>query len=365
MRRTVVCFGVSLLFAVISAAMREGDALVVAIASVEMSANTNRESPEASIVALGKRLFFDVRLSADGKISCATCHRPEMAFTDALPVARGVAGRFGTRNTPSVLNVAFAKTLFWDGRRTRLEQQVTDPFFNTVEHDLPDAQALLASLEQDADLLEEFHRAFGIPDRGEVTLDHVAQALATYLRTLRSEDSPFDLYYFGKHASALSDSAKLGLELFQGRAQCASCHTIAADVALFTDDDFHSLGVGMQDIEARLPELAKSAYHLDARALDKAVLSNRELATLGRFLVTKRPSDIGKFKTPSLRNVAVTAPYMHDGSVTSLEEAIQREVYYRGLAGGSPIVLTVDEKAALLDFLRALTDREYTRRDNQ
>ena len=157
----------------------------------------------------------------------------------------------------------------------------------------------------------------------------------------------------------MSETAKRGLELFRGRAQCASCHTIGTKEALFTDHDFHSLGVGMPAIEARLPELARRAHGLERRDLDQAVLSQADLAALGRFLVTKRPADIGKFKTPSLRNVAVTGPYMHDGSVPTLEEALEHEVYYRGFASGEPLALTADEKAALLAFLSALTDRQY------
>lgn len=308
--------------------------------------------PEQAKVELGKRLFFDARLSADRRVSCASCHRPELAFTDGLPVAKGAGGRAGTRNTPSLLNAGYSRSFFWEGRRQTLESQVTDPFFSPVEHGLRDPVELLASIGNDPGYRKQFSRAFP-GDR--ITIAEVSAAIAAYVRSLDSGNSPFDRYDYGGDKGALSASALRGLELFRGSAGCAECHVVGEGHALFTDHRFHSLGVGLPAVAQTLPELAKRARALDRDALGQGVATDPEMAALGRFLVTGDPADIGRFKTPSLRNVALTAPYMHDGSVGTLEEAVEREIYYRGLSKGRPLILTTEEKANLVEFLRSLT----------
>lgn len=313
----------------------------------------NDDAQRAARVTLGSQIFFDTRLSGDGTISCATCHQPKKAFTDGRAVARGIQGRTGTRNTPSLWNVSFMTSLFWDGRRTTLEQQARDPLVNPREHGAR-APQLLATIRTDEHYRVEFLNAFGVR-ADAIELEHVGMALAAFQRSLQASDSPFDRHLYRHDKQALDAAAARGLALFRGRAQCASCHLIGERSALFTDQQFHSLGVGLQTISRDLPKLATSVAVMSAPELDRAISDNADIAALGRYLVTKNPRDIGKFKTPSLRNVALTAPYMHDGSVATLIEAVEFELYYRGIESGQPLILTPTEKNDLLAFLRALT----------
>ena len=302
---------------------------------------------------LGKRLFFDTRLSGNGSVSCGTCHQPGKAFTDGKPVAEGIHGQKGARNTPTILNSVFLTSFFWDGRRTSLVAQAQDPFVNPVEHGLTSHDELLQIVRQDL----TYRQAFRALSEQElpITLEQVAQALSAYVSSLRAGNSAFDRYYYGGDRSALTGETISGLELFRGRAGCVTCHQIQHEWALFTDGQFHRLGVGMSRIDSSLAELTSRAVELSVHGLDHRVLGNRDMAELGRFLVTHDPKDIGKFKTPSLRNAALTAPYMHDGSVPTLEEAVDRELYYRSFESGRPLLLSPREKATLVEFLNALT----------
>lgn len=304
-------------------------------------------------IVLGKKLFSDKRLSADGSISCASCHQAQKAFADGRPLARGIAGRIGTRNTPGLLNAAYLTSQFWDGRRISLEEQVKDPFVNSLEHGLADHAQVLRIIQADKNYPSDFRCAFGLRPR-HLSIDHVAQALAAFVRTLVAGNSPFDRFQYAGQHNALSESAQRGLALFRGRTQCAACHVIGTEHALFTDNGFHRLGVGYPKIESRLAEMVLRVSNRDDRSLDQTILGDKELTELGRFLVTLNPADIGRFKTPSLRNVALTAPYMHDGSVPTLSEAVDREVYYRGLEVGRPLILTPQEKSDLIEFLKSL-----------
>lgn len=304
-------------------------------------------------IALGKKLFHDARLSADGSVSCATCHKPEKAFNDGLPVAEGIGKLKGTRNTPSLLNAAFLDTLFWDGRRSSLEEQALDPFVNTREHGFENHDAILRVLRQDVEYRAAFQRVFGVKPK-QLTMQHVTKAIASFERSLTAGDSPFDRYYYGKDKGALTPEAIRGLALFQGRARCVVCHQIGPKSALFTDNRFHSLGVGREAISGRLADVTKEVFHTPRSGIDRLVSDRRDVAALGRFVVTKAPRDIGQFRTPSLRNVEQTAPYMHDGSLATLEEAVERELYYRAIESNSLILLTPQEKADLVSFLKSL-----------
>jgi cytochrome c peroxidase len=304
-------------------------------------------------IALGEKLFFDPRLSRDGATSCASCHRPAQAFSDGNAVARGANGQHGLRNTPSLLNAALQTSLFWDGRRASLESQALDPLLNMREHGLPDAQAILRLISENKTYAAAFLRAF--PASTTIDTTQVAQALASYQRTLLAGNSSFDRYYYQHEQQALSPAAIRGLALFRGRAGCASCHTIGEQSALFSDQEFHSLGNKLQG--KRLAALSLSWMRTKTLQIsyDQATLSEPEIAELGRFLATGEPRDLGAFRTPSLRNVARTAPYMHDGSVATLEDAIELEMYYRSSRPGQPpLVLTAQEKADLVSFLQAL-----------
>jgi cytochrome c peroxidase len=314
-----------------------------------------RGAASHALVSLGKRLFFDVRLSADGSISCASCHEQDKAFSDGRRVSQGIAGRTGTRNAPSLFNAVFANSLFWDGRRDTLEQQALDPFVNPSEHGLADLDALVEKVRADEPYRGAFGSVFGRA-KPSITAKRIGQAIAAYVRSLVAGDSAFDRYLYGDDKNALSPAAVRGLELFRGRAGCAECHVIGKQHALLSDGKYHSLGVGMEKLRGRLAELATRAVS-HPKPLDHTILQDAELAELGRFLVTRYPRDIGKFKTPSLRNVAVTAPYMHNGEVATLEEAVERETYYRGLTTNRPLILSQDEKGDLVEFLRSLTSK--------
>lgn len=330
-----------------------------------MAINANAQGPRglpittpaennASLIALGKSLFFDKRLSANGAISCASCHVPEKAFTDGLPVAKGIHGQRGTRNTPSLWNAAFSTSQFWDGRRSSLEQQATDPLLNPREHGLRSTQELLTVIRRDPHYPSFFKASFDVSDDA-ISSAHVATALASFERTLLSGNSPVDRFFYGREKTALTASAQRGLELFRGRAQCEKCHAMGEKSALFTDNQFHSLGVGFQRIEANLAASSTRAANASPAELDRLILEDRDTAELGHFVVTKQPSDIARFKTPSLRNVGLTAPYMHDGSVATLSEAVEREIYYRSLEINKPLIFTAQEKADLVAFLNALS----------
>ncbi|MFN0085053.1 MAG: cytochrome-c peroxidase [Blastocatellia bacterium] len=288
--------------------------------------------PTAEAIALGRRLFYEQRLSSDETLSCAGCHRPDAFFADGLAVAKGVAGQLGPRNTPTVLNAAYSAAQFWDGRAASLEKQAGDPIANPKEMNLPH-EVCLSRLEADEGYREDFARVFG---PGPVTMEKVGKAIASFERTLLSGNSPFDRYRYGGEKTAMSAAAIRGLGIFtdRGRGNCAACHIVGGTFALFTDGRFHNLGAGMD--------------------------SNGELKDLGRFEQTRAEADRGAFRTPSLRNVARTAPYMHDGSLKTLKDVID---FYIG--GGSsnpqldpeirPLALSARDRDDLLAFLESLT----------
>jgi cytochrome c peroxidase len=310
-------------------------------------------------VALGQRLFFDKRMSRDGTVSCATCHSPAKFFADEKSVAVGLARQLGTRNAPSLINAAFQTTQFWDGRRDSLELQAMDPLLNPLEHGLRDETDVIAVLRSDKQFVRVYERAFPAHKDG-VSASGIRQALAAFQRTLIAGDSAFDRYYFGNQKAALNQQAERGLALFDGRALCSSCHQINAGNAMFSDNRFHSLSVGLKSLDGKLAALTT---HLVKRknqyaVLDFSILNDKDISELGRFVVTLDPADIGAFRTPSLRNVALTAPYMHDGSIATLDEAVEYELYYRSGELGYPLIMTPGEKADLLAFLKALTSSE-------
>lgn len=317
-----------------------------------------RAEPEHSDASaqLGRKLFFDTSLSADGKVSCASCHQPDRLFTDGRARAVGVGGREGTRNTPSLLDVSRQKSLFWEGRRTSLESQALDPMTNPIEHGLSDERSLLTLLRGNPQYRDGFAAAFGV-EPPDISADHVRSALAAYQRTLHSTQAPVDRFLTGS-GEALSPRARAGWSIFSGLADCVRCHAVDRPIAgdgppLFTDHAFHSIGVGQAKIARKLPQLVASveASRRAGTRIDHLLLTEPDVAELGRFIVTLDVTDLGRFKTPSLRNVALTAPYMHDGSVATLQEAVDREIYYRGHRDGRPLVLTPQEREDLIHFL--------------
>lgn len=315
--------------------------------------------PAELAVALGRTLFFDRALSTDGTVACASCHRPERAYSDGLAHAAGVSGRVGTRNAPSLVDVGRQRSLFWDGRRRRLETQALDPLFNEVEHGLAGEAALLSTLRASPSYPAAFAAAFGGAAGDAITAPRVAEALAAFERTLVSTPSAFDRFRAGDGA-ALSPAARRGWVVFDQQARCTRCHVASSDdgrLPVFTDHAFHSLSIGFSQVERQLPALTARLTELrkgDA-PLGREILLNRELAELGRFAVTLDPRDLAAFKTPGLRNVALTAPYMHDGSVATLGEAVDLEVYSRDAHEQKPMILTPAERSDLIAFLESLT----------
>ncbi len=307
-------------------------------------------------IELGRLLFNDVRFSSNGSISCASCHLKDKAFTDGLKVPKGVYGLTGTRNAPTVINVAFYETYFLDGRADSLESQALGPFVNPVEHGLTDYKKIITIIRSDTQYPPMFEQVFGI-SVNEVTIADVAKAIASFERTLIAGNSLFDQYYFGRDHSRLSESAARGLRLFRRKGNCANCHEISFDNALFMDNNFYNIGVGFQRIKPQLDDIVSSLI-AGVKAEDLE-LSAEQFSELGRFNVTRKLADMGKFKTPTLRNISLTAPYMHDGSMETLEEVI--DYYDKGGeqnkyidAAIFPLNFTRQEKADLLEFLKAL-----------
>lgn len=278
-------------------------------------------------VALGRRLFFDRALSRDRTKGCVDCHEPEKGYGDGLPTAVGVRGQVGPRNVPSLLNAAVYPALFWDGRAVSLEAQAEGPLLAPTELDMTEA-LLVERVEADPAYAPLFAAAFGSPT---VTLRRVGHALASFQRTLLAADSPFDRFWFGGEPDALPAAARRGHELFRTKAACAGCHTVGPSDAAFSDFGFHATGTGTVGAD-----------------------------DVGRAGVTGRADDRGRFRTPTLRNVALTAPYFHDGSAATLADVV--EFYDRGgatVAGRppevSPLHLSKAERADLVAFLEALT----------
>jgi len=273
-------------------------------------------------VALGRRLFREKALSRDRSLACVNCHQPKRAFTDGRAKAVGVYDRQGPRSVPTLVNRAWGESFFWDGRIPALEQQVLQPIQAESEMDLSVEEAL-ERLRAKKSYVRLFDRTFGDP----VNEENLARALASYVRTIVSGDSPYDRYLFGD-ASALGEEELAGLRIFRGKGNCTACHTGPT----LTDEEFHNTGV---------------AWH-DGKFLDD-----------GRFRVTNRPEDRGKFKTPTLREIPRTRPYMHDGSLATLEDVV--DFYSDGARKNPnldqeirPLHLTPTEKRQLRTFLGTL-----------
>ena len=288
--------------------------------------------PTAETVALGAELYFSRLLSVDDSVSCATCHDPKKGFTDNAPVSTGVGGKQGKRNSPTVLNAAYSTTQFWDGRAASLEGQASGPMTNPIEmgHTM---EGVEKRLNDNADMKKLFDLAFG---KGPVTMDKITKAIASFERNLVSGNSPFDRFMYGGQTDALSTEAKRGLEVFRNphKGNCVACHKIEDKFALFTDNKFHNLGAGLN--------------------------AQGEVTDIGRYNETKKEGDQGAFRTPSLRNVARTAPYMHDGSLKTLKEVVD---FYVGGGNANPYrdkemksldFLTKQERADLVSFMESL-----------
>lgn len=274
-------------------------------------------------VELGRLLFFDKRLSKNNTIACASCHMAEKGFTDGMPVSTGINGLKGGRSAPVSFNRVFSKAQFWDGRAATLEDQSIGPFVNSVEHGFANHDEMVAKMRRIRGYRELFQDVFG----REIMIEDVGRAIASFQRTVLSGNSAVDRFDIGGEEKALTADAQRGLELFRGKARCTRCHSGFN----FTEEKFHNIGIGW-----------------DTNTVD-----------LGRYMETKNPQDIGAFKTPTLREIARTAPYMHDGRFKTLEEVV--DFYNQGGIKNPhldntiiPLELTDQEKRDLVAMLKSL-----------
>ena len=319
--------------------------------------------PTAEKIALGRKIFFDRRLSINKTMSCAMCHVPEQAFSNwEMKTSVGVEGRSVKRNAPTILNVGFYKTLFTDGRETSLETQFISPLIARNEMANPSAGHVVSLLNSLVDYQGLFEKAFGKP----VSLDRIGMALGVYQRSLVAGNSPFDRWYYGGEKKAISDEAIRGFQLFSGQGNCTTCHIINEDNTTFTDNSFHDIGYGWwrEQIRQNPPtetsvEIARGQFIQVDNAIITSVGDPPE-PDLGRYEVTEDPVDRWKFRTPSLRNVAVTMPYMHDGGLTTLRDVL--DFYNAGAKphdgldpGLKPLGLSGRDLAAIEAFLHSLT----------
>lgn len=275
-------------------------------------------------VKLGKLLFFDKRLSDNNTIACASCHIPALAFTDGQPVSTGIHQKQGRRSAPTAVNRLFSSEQFWDGRAATLEAQSVGPFVNPVEHGFPNHDALVAKVNSIEGYKPLFQNAF---ETSTITVDLIGKAIASFQRTLLSGNSAYDQFGVGGNDRALTSRAQSGLQIFVGKGQCLRCHFGFN----FTDERFHNIGVDWD------------TDHVD----------------VGRYGVTKDPKDFGAFKTPTLREISRTAPYMHDGRFATLRQVV--DFYNQGGIPNphldpviKPLNLTNQEKEDLIQFLRGL-----------
>jgi cytochrome c peroxidase len=275
-------------------------------------------------VELGKLLFFDSRLSRDNTISCASCHKPELAWTDGTKLSMGINNQLSTRNSQILVNRIYGRAQLWHGKFPTLEAQALNPLFKAVRMGMPSNEAEVAKLTAIKGYRDRFQQVFCT----DVTLDGVAKAIASFERTILSGNSPADRFDMGGEENAMSESAKRGLALFQGKGRCTRCHSGFN----FADEEFHNLGIDW-----------------DTSRVD-----------LGQYSVGKHPGTVGGFKTPTLREIARTAPYMHDGRFATLEEVI--DFYDQGGITNPhlsnliiPLGLTAQEKKDLVEYMRALS----------
>ena len=332
----------------------------------------NPQTPEK--IALGDKLFNDKRFSSTGAVSCATCHDAAKAFTDSpLKVSEGINKLTGTRNAPTVINSVYFEKFFWDGRSPDLEDQSLHPFINPVEMGLKNHEPILHIVRSDKEYKEAFKKVFGKSGK-EITMKEVTQAIAAFERTKISGNSPFDRWYFKGEKDALTPAQQRGFNIFINEGRCVSCHVIEQTQALFTDNRFHNVGAGINLIQNDIPELAGEYLKakMTASEVDLKVLSDKRSSELGRFALTRGFDDLGSFKTSTLRNIAVTAPFMHDGSLATLRDVV---VHYNNggvtkegdpvndfLSGGiRPLNLKDQQIDDLVAFMEALTSPEFAK----
>ena len=312
----------------------------------------------AQRVALGRKLYFDTRLSRDGTVSCATCHDVTRGFTDQLKTSEGIKKQLGQRNAPTVLNTALLQTLFLDGRSPTLDHQARLPIINPIEMGMPDGAAAVKAISGDAAYQGAFKAAYG----REVNYEDMGRAIGAFERTLVFLDSPFRRFLEGDE-NAISVEASAGWDLFNGKARCVTCHHMNLSNPLGTDNRFHNVGVSArhQDFEGLGQRAIKILKEDTSEQKLEELALNTPMSELGRFMVTKNRSDMGSFRTSILLNIGITPPYMHDGSLPTLWDVMDH--YNKGgepnpfLDGGmEPLALSEAEINQVVAFLFSLTD---------
>ena len=321
------------------------------------------EKSLAELEELGRQLFFDRKLSHNGTLSCGMCHIPQQGFTsNQLATAVGIEGRTVKRNTPTLLNVSYLSSLFHDSRESKLEQQIWSPLLAHNEMGNPSIDFVVKSIEANLNYKIAFRKIY---EEG-ITMRTIGEALAAYQHTLVAADSRADRYLYSGEENALSKSEKNGYELFIGKGRCSACHLIQSDSALFTDELAHNTGVGYQKAMTNNDSFftAKIAQDIDVSYDVDYVSPSAEPppSDLGKYEITEVPSDRWKFRTPTLRNVELTAPYMHDGSFQTLGDVVG--FYNQGGFNNplldslmKPLSLSETEEEELVSFLRSLTGR--------
>ena len=317
-------------------------------------------------IALGRQLFYDRRLSLNNTISCAMCHVPEQGFSsNEMAMSVGIEGRSVRRNAPTIYNVVFAERLFHDGREQTLEQQVWGPLLAKNEMGNPSVGTVVEKIRRIADYPPQFTQIYGSQGINMLT---IGDALASYERTLISADSAFDRWYFSARKdqkdSSYDAAARRGFAIFTGKGKCSSCHLINEEYALFSDYQMHNTGIGYQSSMGIKPDKERVVLapgvviEVNREAIDQ--VSEATPADLGLYEITENPLDRWKYKTPTLRNVALTAPYMHNGSLGTLREVV--EFYNKGGIKNElldplikPLNLSQQEISDLLAFLQSLT----------
>jgi len=305
---------------------------------------------------LGDMIFDEKRVSSDNSVACNTCHSPRNGFTTHTAASRGVGDQIGKRNAPSILNAMFYKSMFWDGRAATLEEQATLPILNPVEMGQKDPKDVVAKLAAIPEFVEAFQKVFGRPPNWE----DMGKALAAFERTRLSSEAPFDRFLHGDE-KALNAAQRRGWALFTGKARCGSCHTYDPALPLFGDNRFHNTGAAASKQD--LNQLAQRSAAGNKSEIDRRALETDD-SELGRFLVTQKREDIGAFKTPFLRDVLLTGPYMHDGSLETLWDVV--EFFNKGGernpfldAEMKPLGLTANEVDDLVNFLGTLTSDRF------
>lgn len=321
--------------------------------------NDNR--PTRARIALGRKLYFDTRLSRDNTVACSTCHDVTRSFTDRRRTSEGIRNQTGMRNAPTTMNAALLDSQFWDGRAPTLEDQAKLPIINPIEMGMPSPAAAVAVVRADPEYRAMFQAAYGRP----VSYEDIGRGIAAFERTLIFLDAPFDRFLAGD-AGAISPAAQRGWILYNGKGRCTACHPLSPSNPLGSDGRFHNVGVSARH-RAFQPLARRALVELEKNpsisSFEKLAVGT-DLSELGRFLISKNYDDVGAFRTPQIRNAGVTAPYMHDGSMDTLWDVMDH--YNKGgeanpyLDGGmETLALSEAEIDDMVTFLFSLTDDRF------